>query len=116
MTLLAFYNAIINVTKECGQGVPLFVAMKAGLVYELDELVTVGKLKKVGKGDPAMTFYCLPDIFCVEEGDLIELFFVRKYLNDESLPDSLVDKYDDWKEKNIDGLVALTELSNVTEI
>ena len=138
MTLLEFYNAIINVTRETGQGVPLFVAQRANLVDELDDMVNNGYLKKIntyGREDNALTFYCLPGIYCAEEsevnGEHSALHFVRLYLNKLNKNDfpfthmdggydywfsEIKDKYDKWLIDNKVGLDTLSNLENVTEL
>jgi len=138
MTLLEFYNAIINVTRETGQGVPLFIAQRANLVDELDEMVNNGFLKKIntnGHEHNMFTFYCLPGIYCAEESEVNGypnvLYFVRKYLNkldENDFPfthieggynrwfSEIKDKYDKWLIDNKVGLDALSNLENVTEL
>lgn len=139
-TLLEFYNKLIGLTKATGQGVPLFVVQKAGLVAEMDEMVDKGHLKKINNGsggfDHALTFYCLTDIYCVEEeednGNPQALYFIRRFLGvdqskdfpfakhyeggyDRWLEQAEVD-YDQWCEDNKVGLEALLNLTEVTEL
>jgi hypothetical protein len=133
MNKIEFYNSIIEVTRETGQGVPDFIGKMMGQKI-VDELVAEGKIKIVRQRFttlPDNVFLCLNGIYCVEEDqvghNLTSLYFLRKYLC--KAPDkfgSHVIDYDDfaqknqqdydvWLNKNQAGLEALKNLKTTEE-
>lgn len=132
-----FYNKMIIITQETGQGVPMFVVEMGGLTEEINELVEKGKVKIIDD------FVCLTGIYCVEEDEAKSgglkmnspLHFIRRWLgldqsedvmfclwegktgkevHEEWLVDS-EEAYQEWLAENKDGLEAIKNLQPLTE-
>ncbi len=95
MTKAEVYNAIIDMAKKTGQGVPSFIERKVGSDM-IDELVEAGLIKRVKQSldDP---WLCLTKGYCVESdmenGNRKALVFVKYYLGIKDVYGGLVLKF-----------------------
>ena len=101
-TPLGLYNSIVDITKKTGQGVPLFVVERLGLVEAADIMVEKGILNKYHQQYshlPDDTTYCINGVYNVEN-DMGEskgkgvfmsssLHFIRRWLNLDQSQDIL---------------------------
>jgi len=134
-----FYNWVVDVYLETGQGLSGKIILSKVSREPLDELVAEGKLKIIKEHYsyfPDEEWICLTDVYCVEEfsvkGNHRPLGFIRKYLGQSR--DSVIDKkvdeffeknpvkkaeydkeYDDWLEENKDILEKSFQIQRVIE-
>ena len=120
-----FYNAVVEIYKKTGQGVPGFVRTRLDPSV-IDELISEGKLKIVETKYnylPNDEWICLTNVYCVEEEikDMRVLSFMRVYLNIDDLGlglklndvlsnENFMKEYNIWLEKNKEQLNKIEEL------
>ena len=125
MTKKEIYNAVVEIYKKTGQGIPRFVWKQLNDSF-IQELIDEGKLKKVTisySHVPDDEFLCLTKGFCPEEGgkNTTGLTFMRVYLgvNDLGLgitqTELFKDKdnkkhYEEWLATNADKLKETDEI------
>jgi hypothetical protein len=137
-SITEFYNKMILITQETGQGVPMFIVEMGNLTDEINELVNKGKVKIIDD------FACLTGIYCVEEDEANSgkslsmnspLHFIRRWLGLDQSEDVMFclwegktgkevqdewlvaseEAYQAWLTENKDGLEAIKNLQPITE-
>lgn len=120
-----FYQAVVNLYKKTGQGIPSFIKTKIDPSI-IDELISEGLLKIVETKYnylPNDEWICLTNVYCVEEemNDMRVLSFMRIYLGIEDLGlglkrtdvitnDKFMIEYHSWINKNIEQLNKIEKL------
>jgi hypothetical protein len=123
-----FYNSLVQLTKNTGQGLQDIFATTVTNQETIDELIEEGHIKSVTMYNsylPDEIWYCLTGIYCVEETDKRSLggySFMRHFFGfgDNGLPGSDItnadvvhanmDKYKQWVFDNMEGLEAIKRL------
>ena len=86
MTKIELYNRILSIAQQTGQGTSGIVEIKIGSEL-FDELIEDGLIKRVftRSQEPANTWYCLNDGYCVETDTNGHAYtFIRHYLGNDN--------------------------------
>jgi len=143
MTTLELYNKIVLMTQRTGQGLPWFIVEKLGLEDEVEQMIEKEILVKYSSGYSSLDkWVCINGVFnpekYYEEGHKLNssLHFIRRWLNLDQSEDApfmlykditpkeayenwLIDSkdvYEKWLVENKEGLDAITNLKQLTEL
>lgn len=115
------YNGMVNVYKQSGQGVPKMLF--ESFIDSINELISEGKIKEVTtvfNHLPNDHWYCLTDVYCVEDYGHKTLGFMKLFLNVEE-EDSMFklekdENYNNWLEENKEQLKKIKDLQHYNEV
>lgn len=145
MEIIEFYNSIVDITKNTGQGVPMFIVYKYGLESDVEKMIQDGLLVRYTKHNTYVSdndTVCINGVYNPEKEEystkgvfMNSLHFIRRWLEIDQTNDvtfklfegktgeeayaewveASKEAYFDWIRENVEGLEAIKTLKHLTK-